>query len=49
MREHDVTLATENVFAELLDLQASGSIEDEVEALDVVEMLQERYTRCGRS
>ena len=24
MREYDVTIATENVFAELLDLQASG-------------------------
>ena len=43
MREHDVTVATENVFAELLDLQASGSIEPEVEALDVAELLEQRY------
>ncbi len=44
MREHDLVVATENVFAELLDLQASGSIEPEVEALDVAELLQERYS-----
>ena len=43
MRTYDVTVATENVFAELLDLQASGSIEPEVEALDVAELLEQRY------
>jgi hypothetical protein len=44
MREHDVTIATENVFAELLDLQASGAVDAELHPHDVVEMLQERYT-----
>ncbi len=43
MREYDVTVAEENVFAELLDLQASGSLAPEMEALDVVELLDERY------
>src|SRR6478736_5118737 len=43
MREYDVTIATENVFAELLDLQASESLDHEVQAHDIVEMLQERY------
>jgi hypothetical protein len=43
LREHDVTLATENVFAELLDLQASGSLGPEVDAIAVVRTLAERY------
>ena len=43
LREHDLTIATENVFAELLDLQASDSLDHEVQALDIVEMLRERY------
>jgi hypothetical protein len=43
MREYDVTIATENVFAELLDLQASESLSHEVEAMDLVEMLEQRY------
>jgi hypothetical protein len=43
MREYDVTIATENLFAELLDLQASESLSYEVEAADIVEMLSTRY------
>src|SRR6476646_10152200 len=43
LREHDITVASENVFAELLDLQASESLDHEVQALDIVEMLRERY------
>ena len=43
MREYDLTIATENVFAELLDLQASESLSYEVEAHDIVELLEERY------
>ena len=43
LREHDLTIATENVFAELLDLQASNSLDHEVQAHDIVEMLRERY------
>ncbi|GAA4740713.1 DUF4032 domain-containing protein [Nocardioides endophyticus] len=43
LREHDITIASENVFAELLDLQASDSLDHEVQALDIVEMLRERY------
>jgi hypothetical protein len=43
MREYDVTIATENVFAELLDLQASESLSHEVEAHDIVELLEQRY------
>ena len=43
MREYDLTIATENIFAELLDLQASESLSYEVEALDIAELLAERY------
>ena len=43
MREYDLTIATENVFAELLDLQASESLGYEVEAADIVELLSTRY------
>jgi hypothetical protein len=43
MREYDVTIATENVFAELLDLQASESLSHEVEAHDIIEQLEQRY------
>ncbi len=43
MRAHDLTVATENVFAELLDLQASESLDDSVAALDIVELLEQRY------
>lgn len=43
LREHDVALATENVFAELLDLQASDSLDHEVHAHEIVDMLTDRY------
>jgi len=43
MREYDLTVATENVFAELLDLQASQSLDSEVQAHEIVTLLQERY------
>jgi len=42
-REHDITVGGENVFAELLDLQASTALEGDVSALEVVELLAERY------
>ena len=43
LREYDVTVGCENVFAELLDLQASETLGDEVQAHDVIEMIQGRY------
>ena len=48
MREYDVTVATENVFAELLDLQASDSLDHEVQAHEIIEMLAERYHALWR-
>jgi len=43
LREYDVTVAVENVFAELLDLQASDSLDHEFQAHAIVERLSERY------
>ncbi|WP_101525290.1 DUF4032 domain-containing protein [Nocardioides houyundeii] len=43
MREHDVTLGTENVFAELLDLQASGQVSGSLDPHEVITLLRDRY------
>ncbi|WP_110183020.1 DUF4032 domain-containing protein [Nocardioides solisilvae] len=43
MREHDVTIGCENVFAELLDLQASGAVAGDLEPHAIITMLRERY------
>jgi hypothetical protein len=43
MREYDITVGCENVFAELLDLQASDSLDHQVEAHAIVDQLSERY------
>ena len=43
MREHDLTVGGENVFAELLDLQASAAVEGNVDPHEVVDLLHERY------
>ncbi|MEI2714322.1 MAG: DUF4032 domain-containing protein [Nocardioides sp.] len=43
MRHYDVTVGCENIFAELLDLHASGAIDVEERALTIVETLEERY------
>lgn len=48
MREHDVTLATENVFGELLDVAAGGDLADDIEPHAVIDMLQERYDALWR-
>jgi hypothetical protein len=43
MREHDVTVGCENVFGELLDLQASETLDQEVRAHEIVDLIRERY------
>jgi hypothetical protein len=43
MREYDVTIACENVFAELLDLLASGDLRDDVDPHAVIGRLREKY------
>jgi hypothetical protein len=43
MREYDVQVGCENVFAELLDLQAGGSIDSQVQGHEIVALIQKRY------
>ena len=43
LREYDVQVGCENVFGELLDLQASQAVEGEVEAHAIIELIQSRY------
>lgn len=43
MREYDVTVGTENIFAELLDLRASNEAYADVDPDDIIAMLTERY------
>ncbi len=43
MREYDLTVAGENVFAELLDLQAGEELDPGVRAHEIVDLLAERY------
>jgi hypothetical protein len=43
MREYDVQVGCENVFAELLDLQAGGWISEQVEGHEIVRLIQKRY------
>jgi hypothetical protein len=43
MREYDVEVGCENVFAELLDLQAGGAIGPQVEGHEIIALIQKRY------
>lgn len=43
LREYDVEVGCQNVFAELMDLQAAGSIATDADILSVVHHIQERY------
>jgi hypothetical protein len=42
-REHDLTIAVENLAGELLDLQAAGELNPELDPVDIVEELPDRY------
>ncbi|MGZ5403786.1 MAG: DUF4032 domain-containing protein [Nocardioides sp.] len=43
MRDYDVRVGCENVYAELLDLQASGSLDEHVDAFEIIDLIQSRY------
>src|SRR5687768_14323800 len=43
MREHDLTIARENVFAELLDLQAAAELDEAVPGDEIIDLLDQRY------
>jgi hypothetical protein len=42
-RLHDLEVGRENVYGELLDLQAAGLLEPDIDPGDVVDMIEERY------
>jgi hypothetical protein len=42
-REHDLQVGRENVYGELLDLQAAELLEPDIDPGDVVELIDERY------
>ncbi|MGH3355204.1 MAG: DUF4032 domain-containing protein, partial [Nocardioidaceae bacterium] len=42
-RAHDLEIATSNVFAEILDLQAGGFLDESLDPYETVDLLQERY------
>ncbi len=43
-RAHDLEVAYGNLFGELLDLQAGGLLDEEVDAHAIVELVEQRYT-----
>ena len=43
MREYDITVGTENIFAELMDLQASGAVGEDFDNFAVIRRLREQY------
>ena len=47
MREYDITVGCENIFAELMDLEASGAVH-EIDGFEIVEHLRSRYETLWR-
>ncbi len=48
MREHDITVGCENIYAELMDLSASGAVHQPIDGRAVIELLQTRYDALWR-
>jgi hypothetical protein len=48
LREYDVEVGCENVFAELLDLQAGGRISPSVQGHEIVALIRRRYDELWR-
>ncbi len=43
MRDYDLTVGCENVFAELMDLSASGAVQQPIDGFEIIEHLRTRY------
>ncbi len=43
LRKHDITIATENIAGELMDLQAGGYLSEEADPIDIAMALKPRY------
>ena len=43
MRDHDITVGCENIFAELMDLSASGAVQQPIDGFAIIDHLRARY------
>ena len=43
MRDYDITVGCENIFAELMDLSASGAVQQPIDGFGIIERLRTRY------
>ncbi len=43
MRDYDITVGCENIFAELMDLSASGAVQQPIDGFAIIEHLRTRY------
>ncbi len=43
MREYDLTIGCENIFGELMDLSASGAVQQPIDGFEIVDHLRTRY------
>lgn len=43
LRDYDITVGCENIFAELMDLSASGAVQREIDGFAIIEHLRSRY------
>jgi len=48
MRDYDITVGCENIFAELMDLSASGAVRTPIDGFAVIEHLRTRYDDLWR-
>jgi len=43
MRDYDITVGCENIFAELMDLSASGAVQQPIDGFAIIDLLRTRY------
>ena len=43
MRDYDITVGCENIFAELMDLSASGAVQQPIDGFEIIDHLRTRY------
>ena len=48
MRDYDITVGCENIFAELMDLSASGAVQRPIDGFAIIEHLRSRYEALWR-
>jgi hypothetical protein len=48
LREYDITVGCENIFAELMDLSASGAVQRPIDGFAIIEHLRSRYETLWR-